>query len=545
MWLLVLNLLFIYSKSVSGGREVPGPVIGRTGVCVKQNANLKQAPYAIYETDSFTEFITKSRMWADKSELATNMIIGCKFILITVPRRWGKSINMGMLNHYYNRPMNERGNPIELKKTAAYSYFIKGRVLLPDGKVLKFRPVPHVFYQRMTTKYHLCQHPVIYFNLTGINATQFFDLIKIKVSWAFAAHTYLLKNWTNIVTSEHTTFLEQKEAKTCKERFMNYLNQQETDKMFVMNSILYLSKWLHKFHDRKVVILLDDYDALINDLYFNDNPQPITKKQVDESLTFFKQFMDSTFKRNTHIMRAIITGTLCVSKSLNMSSWGEFEELNLYNMKDSLAYYGITHWEIFPVMGNERNISDVLRNTAEDGFHGYFTYGCPTQGMLPPWSVAQFINTRILTNYFYQMKVATFAWKLLKHAAFRNVVDSLRYKGNYYRTTYGRIFHLTFEECDILKRLFYDELPFEEKYIGLVMGYLSQMGYFAIDSVYSNYFDCDLNGSVNILIPSTEVECVIDHYLSLYGNLNRTTRSFKKSKTKSITQPASASVATS
>ena len=113
-------------------------------------------------------------------------------LLITRPRRWGKSSNMSLLKTFLEIEVDEQGNPLPDAKKVNPVYFTGG--VLGEGK----KQISHEglkIYQESDTMEELGQYPVIMINFKDLGGSTYSELVegfKIKLRRAFDQHKYLL-----------------------------------------------------------------------------------------------------------------------------------------------------------------------------------------------------------------------------------------------------------------------------------------------------------------------------------------------------------------
>ncbi|MCC8372067.1 MAG: AAA family ATPase, partial [Rickettsia endosymbiont of Pseudomimeciton antennatum] len=92
------------------------------------NANSKP-PKMMVGTDEFYDLLVNSDIFVDKSLMIKELLEDSgKVILITRPRRWGKSLNMNMLQKFFEIEVDERGTPLPLEQKINNKLFTGGTV---------------------------------------------------------------------------------------------------------------------------------------------------------------------------------------------------------------------------------------------------------------------------------------------------------------------------------------------------------------------------------------------------------------------------------
>lgn len=96
---------------------------------------MSTAPQIYTGTDDFAELLLKSNVWIDKSLFIKEFLeSGSKVVLITRPRRWGKSINIDMLKRFLAIEVDDKGQPLPKEKCIHHKLFVGGEVIHESGE---------------------------------------------------------------------------------------------------------------------------------------------------------------------------------------------------------------------------------------------------------------------------------------------------------------------------------------------------------------------------------------------------------------------------
>ncbi|MDU4855839.1 MAG: AAA family ATPase, partial [Clostridioides difficile] len=188
---------------------------------------MEQKPLPI-GIDNFEKLITRGYYFVDKTRLIKDLLDNKADVnLFTRPRRFGKTLNMSMLQYYFEDRRDEfTGEKID------NSYLFEGLNIESAGEK----------YTKDIGKY-----PVI--NLSLKSAKQgSLDLalqcIREEISNEFKRHKYIIES--DVLKDE-------------KEHFMKIVNN-DKDMSLYITALKFLSDCLNKYHDKKVIILIDEYD---------------------------------------------------------------------------------------------------------------------------------------------------------------------------------------------------------------------------------------------------------------------------------------------
>ena len=184
----------------------------------------------------FREFIKAGNYFVDKSKFIYDFFTKSAYIsLIPRPKRFGKTLNMSMIEHFFDVNKKENKN------------------LFMDYEISE---------KKDFCKKHQNKYPVINISLKDINETNWtdcFEMLKMTISKLYRQHDYLLNS--------------EKISKYEKQIFEQIILRKaiSTDYKF---SLLSLSEYLYKHFEKRVIILIDEYDAPIINAYQN-TPTPI------------------------------------------------------------------------------------------------------------------------------------------------------------------------------------------------------------------------------------------------------------------------------
>ena len=269
-------------------------------------------------------------------------------ILVTRPRRFGKTLNMSMLRYYFD---------IKCKDS---------KELFKDLKIME----QDEYY---TSK--LGAFPVIYLTLKDINGSNLEEMIlqlKTELVEVFIDNAELLK-------SEKLLDIE-------KEMFSTVLNLR-ANKIELQGALKLLSRLLYKEYERPVILLVDEYDVPLQTAY--------VKGYYDEAIDFLKSFYGATFKDNSYLEKTILTG---VSRIAKESIFSGMNNLNVYTIMDNefADDFGITSKEMEKVI-SDFNIEED-REEIKKWYDGYKIGN--VEGIYNPWSILNYLNKRELRPYW-------------------------------------------------------------------------------------------------------------------------------------------------
>ena len=266
--------------------------------------------------------------------------------LINRPRRFGKTLNMSMLNCFFSNQYANRGDLFE------------GLSVWEDEK-----------YRQLQGTY-----PVIFLSFADVKADNIEAAkaqVKVKVAELFNRSTFLLDSG----------ILVENEAEAFK-RVTMYM-----DDVLCTSAVNMMCYFMHKYYDKKVIILLDEYDTPMQEAYVHD--------YWDEFTAFIRSMFNSVFKTNPYLERAVMTGITRVSKESIFSDLNNLAVVTTTSDRYSTAF-GFTQEEVFKSlddMGLGERRDDVKR------WYDGFVFG-EHRDIYHPWSITNFLKEKKLRPYW-------------------------------------------------------------------------------------------------------------------------------------------------
>ena len=269
----------------------------------------------------FIEFVKTSKTFVDKSLFIKQILRyeGLCRIIILRPRRWGKTLNLSMLKEFLSLEINAK--TLKKKKhNENYNLFATGKYKNSRNeesfiKKLQIAEIDGGIYLKDQGRF-----PVISIEFNHTQQTDFikgrptFATIRRDISRAYLQHNYILDFLLKHLSSESHRRKREPIEKTI-DIFNGYLNADKTTS--IGNSIYFLGTLLHKYLNRKVYVLIDEYDAPLTKLRYNSKKYKLTKEMLIEMFkNGFKIESCGTF-----LEKVILTGVFRVKlTSLGQSS---------------------------------------------------------------------------------------------------------------------------------------------------------------------------------------------------------------------------------
>ena len=290
------------------------------------------------EQDCF--FVDKTNFikeWWGKRDVVT---------LITRPRRFGKTLNMSMLDCFFSNKYANRADLFE------------GLSIWQDET-----------YRKLQGTY-----PVIFLSFAAVKAGNLEDAktqIKQEITRLY---------WENRNLMKEDIFGED-------ERELYYRTTVKMDDVTAQDSLRNLSVWMECYYGKKVIILLDEYDTPMQEAY--------VQGYWDEFTSFVRSLFNASFKTNPYLERAIMTGITRVSKE---SIFSDLNNLRVVTTTSNLYAdcFGFTEEEVFAAL-DEYGMGDK-KDEVKQWYDG-FTFG-EHRDIYNPWSITNYLDEHRLYPYW-------------------------------------------------------------------------------------------------------------------------------------------------
>ncbi|WP_250312119.1 AAA family ATPase [Rickettsia endosymbiont of Oedothorax gibbosus] len=334
--------------------------------------NNNKPPRMRIGTDNFETLLLNSDVFVDKSLMIKELLEDSgEVILITRPRRWGKSLNMNMLQKFFEIEVDQNGIPLPTEDRINCILFTGGEINL--GIKGKRTLEPLKINGNVYAMTQQGQFPVISINFKDVKGSNYQEIengIKNQVTNLFTNHRYLKRY---ITTDEKLLDDAQKEK-------LNRYFTGKLDKEDLKDSLRVLSEVLYKHFNQKVYILIDEYDTPINSSYIEFGDK---LKEFDDVLKIFRGMFGSSLKTNPYLEKGVITGILRVAKANLFSDLNNVSEYSLLDEKYS-KFYGFTQAEV------DELLTKVPTATNPEQIKAWYNgYNFGGEIIYNPWSIMQ------------------------------------------------------------------------------------------------------------------------------------------------------------
>ncbi|MDD7177311.1 MAG: AAA family ATPase [Lachnospiraceae bacterium] len=312
----------------------------------------------------FDELIEKNCFYVDKTDYIREWWESNDSVtLIARPRRFGKTLNMSMVEQFFSVEHAGRGDLFE------------GLSVWEDEK-----------YRALQGTY-----PVISLSFTRIKECNY-ELTRKKICEVitnlYVKYSFLMDS--GIFTDKDRTYFDRVTI--------------DMDDAIASSALYQLSDFLYRYYGKKVIILLDEYDTPMQEAYVNG--------YWAELIAFMRSLFNSTFKTNPYLGRGLMTGITMVSKESIFSDLNNLKVVTTTSDAYATAF-GFTEEEVFAAL-DEYGYGDQK----EDVKYWYdgFIFG-KQKDIYNPWSIINFLDSGELTTYWANTSSNALVSQLIRSGA--------------------------------------------------------------------------------------------------------------------------------
>jgi hypothetical protein len=283
----------------------------------------------------FGKLIRGRYTFVDKSLLIRDLIQeGAEITLITRPRRFGKTLNLSMLQHFFAR---------QVLKQPTQGLF--------DALAIA---------READCMQHQGQYPVIFFSFKDLKETNF-TAFTTKLAYALSA---LYDQHAELLDASGLSLMKREEARAI------WLKQASLTELEYALSLL--SELLYEKYQKPVIVLIDEYDTPIHSAYLNG--------YYNEAAGLMRGLLGAVLKDNAYLYRAVVTGILRISRESLFSGLNNLEIHTVLNESYS-QYFGFTEPEVEHLLtGSAEQHKEAVRSW----YNGY-RFG--KRVIYNPWSI--------------------------------------------------------------------------------------------------------------------------------------------------------------
>ena len=310
--------------------------------------------------ENFEDIIKDNYYYVDKSMLIEDILVNRAAVtLFTRPRRFGKTLNMSMIKYFFDvRNKDENRKLFEGLKIFGSEY------MKEQGK-----------------------YPVIFVSLKDLRGDTWEDTFE---------------NLKSFISDLYAEFEDMREIMNKRDKIKFDKIFYEEEKGDYETSLKLLSNYIYKYYGKKVIILIDEYDAPIINAF--------DKGYYNEAINFFQVFYSSALKTNDSLKYGILTGITRIIKEGIFSGLNNLKVDTILNKKYS-EYFGLLESEVIKMLDYfemKYKIEEV-----KEWYNGYI-FG--DKRVYNPWSIINYIDNGEIKAYWANVSGNTLLENMLDQA---------------------------------------------------------------------------------------------------------------------------------
>ena len=274
-------------------------------------------------------FVDKSLLIAEVLDYPTEVI------LLTRPRRFGKTLNLSMLRYFFDM------------STPANRQLFDGLAIAASKHIKQQGSCPVVF--------------ITFKDLKANNFEHFSQGLQRLLAETYQSYGYLEEGLAPLDRNAYSEIVSGKANHTR-----------------MVEAIFNLTKWLHERHGQNVVLLIDEYDTPIHTAW--------SAGYFPEAINMIRGLFGKALKDNENLKKAVLTGILRISNGSIFSDLNNVSVFTLLNnsFSDRFGFTGEEVRELLTQAGRENQMEVVA------GWYNGYRVGATT--IYNPWSMAQYIQ---------------------------------------------------------------------------------------------------------------------------------------------------------
>ncbi len=313
---------------------------------------------------NFEEVVTEDIFYIDKTRFIQEWWDNKDVVtLITRPRRFGKTLNLSMLETFFSVKYADRGD------------LFQNFSIWKDEK-----------YRSLQGKY-----PVLFLSFAKVKEDSFVKTRKkicLSIKRLYNQYDFLLES----------------DCLNADEKKLYLAVADDMEDHLASESLNLLSEYLMRYYGKKVMILLDEYDTPMHEAYAGG--------YWDELISFIRSLFNATFKTNPSLEKALMTGITRVSKESVFSDLNNIEVVTTTSEKYSDSF-GFTENEVWEAL-REYGLYEE-RWQVKDWYDG-FAFG-KIRDIYNPWSIINYLDKHIVTTYWANTSSNGLAGKLIREGS--------------------------------------------------------------------------------------------------------------------------------
>jgi len=347
------------------------------GIISKLNGGEKMKRLPIGISD-FKKLMENDYLFADTTQMIADVFTeSADIILITRPRRFGKTLNISMLSYFFDN-------------TQQTSHLFEGLDIAHNGDVMKA----------------INAYPTIFITFKDINNNKWEtsrDKLKSILSELYGSRFEILKRGLLEYELDYCrTIIEEKGT-----------NADDQD------ALKNLTQYLNKIYKKPVLLLIDEYDVPIQSGWTNG--------YYEDVIDFMRGLLSGGLKDNPNLFKGILTGVYRVAKESIFSGLNNLKVFTVLDERYS-NYFGFTEGEMEKIL-ETLNMKDdeSIKSGLRQWYNGYIFGG---QTIYNPWSVLNFLYDKELKPYWIntssnELIISLIEKNMKSNEVFRKEIENL------------------------------------------------------------------------------------------------------------------------
>lgn len=356
---------------------------------------MKRLPIGI---SNFEKMVQKNYYFVDTSRMIGDVYREpSDIILITRPRRFGKTLNMSMLSYFFDNR----------KKTAE---LFEGLAVANDAEVMGA----------------LNEYPTIFITFKDIK-DRYWDSAEIQ-----------LKSIISRLYDEYYEEIKNILRSDAEKKYYDDIRNKKAVLAEYKASLFNLTEYLYRAYQKPVMLIIDEYDVSIQSGW--------SYGYYEDVIDFMRGLLSGALKDNSFLFKGVLTGIYRVAKE---SIFSGLNNLKVYTVLDERysPYFGFTQEEVDKLvdsMGYDNNA--ILKDDLKSWYNGY-NFGGRT--IYNPWSVINFLFDRELQPYW----INTSSNNLIQETINTNMKEKERFRDDIERLITGESIKKIIDDSSALREL--------------------------------------------------------------------------------------------
>ncbi|XP_065209495.1 uncharacterized protein LOC135837939 [Planococcus citri] len=387
----MLLLIFLLSLPLLVVCENGTEFLEETSDCVK-DLTPSHSPQFSLNSGTFEDFVKYNDFFIDRTLLLKEIFrANPSFMTIFyLPRKFSKSTNLQMIRTFAEIKLDSNYTRLPPNDTFAYNFFARGKINHENDVVELLKKPPMISHHSDLINSHLGQYPVIYLNLSFIQAIDYdstWNCLKDRIGSEFKRYWFLQSRVNP--SNESSLFL----------KLVQYFNKmdgiRDQQRIYHLTSSMEcLAKLVGEFFNQKPILMIDEYDSYIDSVL---HEYYISRTEDDKVMKFFARF-NALFGKKDLWQRVIVTGTYSIYKT-SLDSIPVSKKI-YHALANNISYFfGFTDRDVRSLAEHFRIPNDEL----EQGIDYYKGYQMGSHyPIYNPWSILKYFQTKQLENHWEQ-----------------------------------------------------------------------------------------------------------------------------------------------